>query len=284
MAVTDPNSATCRADAALPSAGGSATPRDESVTLFGVEFSKLNFEQVCDRIAERIRTRQPGFIVTPNVNHVCSCHRHPEYQTIYREAFLSLADGMPIIFAARLFGTPLPAKLSGSDMVPELCAVAAERGFSVFFLGGSPGAAEASARILKARHPALRVAGTLCPDFGFEKDPEKLEAVNAAVRAGNPDICFVALGAPKQEYWMHHHAAAMGVPVSMGVGGTFEFISGKVRRAPRILQRIGFEWLWRVAMEPRRLWRRYFVEDLVFLRILWNELRARRASTPPARG
>lgn len=242
------------------------------IDLFGVHMTSLDFAGVRHRIAERIRQKQPGFIVTPNVNHVCTCERDPRFRAAYVRAFLALPDGMPIILASRLLGTPLRQKLSGSDMLPALCGFAAQEGFSVFFLGGTPGTAERTAQIMSERNPGLRVAGYYCPDYGFEKDPAKLGATLEALRAAQPDICFVALGSPKQEIWMDDHFTDGGACIYMGVGATFDFISGRVRRAPLWVQKTGFEWLWRIAMEPRRLWRRYLVEDMVFFRIFGREL------------
>lgn len=252
----------------------------DAVQLFGIYMTTLDFDGVCERIARRIRARQPGFIVTPNVNHVCLCVRNERFCAVYKNAFLALPDGMPIILASRVLGRPLREKLSGSDMVPALCSVAARDGFSVYFLGGTPGTAELTAQIMQERNPGLRVAGFACPDYGFEKDPAQLRAVNEAVRAAQPDICFVALGSPKQELWMCDHYLDAGAMIYMGVGATFDFLSGRVRRAPAIVQKTGFEWLWRVAMEPRRLWRRYFVEDLVFFKIFGRELLVRFRGAP----
>ena len=245
------------------------------ISLFGVHMTSLDFAGVCVRIAERIRARQPGFIVTPNVNHVCSCARDPRFHAAYLRAFLALPDGMPIILASRLLGTPLRQKLSGSDMVPALCGFAAREGFSVFFLGGTPGTAARTAEIMAERNPGLFVAGHYCPDYGFEHNPQQLADTLEAVRVAKPDLCFVALGSPKQEIWMDEHYVDAGAIVYMGVGATFDFISGRVRRAPRLAQQLGFEWLWRIAMEPRRLWRRYLVEDMLFLRIFGREMLAR---------
>ncbi len=262
---------------ALGNGAASAVPAVDpsEIYLFGVHMTSLDFEGVCVRIAERVRAKQPGFIVTPNVNHVCTCERDPAFHAAYVRAFLALPDGMPIILASRLLGTPLKQKLSGSDMVPALCGFAAREGFSVFFFGGTPGTAERTAEIMVERNPGLRVAGHHCPDYGFEHDPTKLASALDAVRAAQPDLCFVALGSPKQEFWMDTHANELGPTIYMGVGATFDFISGRVRRAPRWIQKTGFEWLWRIAMEPRRLWRRYLVEDMVFFRIFGRELLAR---------
>jgi N-acetylglucosaminyldiphosphoundecaprenol N-acetyl-beta-D-mannosaminyltransferase len=212
---------------------------------------------------------------------VCICDRDPKFRETYSDACLALPDGMPIILASRVLGRPLRQKLSGSDMVPALCSFAAREGFSVYFLGGTPGTAEDTAQIMAQRNPGLRVAGHFCPDYGFEKDPAEIARINEIVAAAQADICFVALGSPKQELWMHANYLPAGAMIYMGVGATFDFISGRVRRAPRIVQKAGFEWLWRVAMEPRRLWRRYLVEDLVFFRIFWREFLARKRHAAP---
>lgn len=249
---------------------------NDTVEMFGMAISNVTFEEVCGRIAQRVARRDPGFVVTPNVNHVCLNHRDPAFREAYREAFLALPDGKPVMWASRLFGVPLQQKLSGSDMVPRLTRFAAGRGFSVFFFGGSPGTAERAAEILQRENPGLRVAGCHFPPFGFETDPELSAAAVEAVRAAAPDICFVALGSPKQELWMRDRHRECGVPVCIGVGASFDFISGRIRRAPRWLQEIGFEWLWRLIMEPRRLWRRYLVEDSFFLLLLWREYFAQR--------
>jgi len=229
----------------------------------------------------RVQARTPGYIVTPNVNHVCLLQRDAAFREAYTSAFLALPDGVPIMWAARLFGRPLPQKLSGSDLVPELTAFAAQSGMSVYFLGGLPGSAEKAVARLQQQHPALQVAGVYCPPFGFERDPDALELTLARVDAAKPDLCFIALGSPKQELFMHRYHRRMGATVCVGVGAAFDMLSGRVQRAPRWLQASGMEWLWRLAQEPRRLWRRYLVEDTLFFRLLWREwLRQRRARLP----
>lgn len=253
----------------------------EKVTILGVAFDSLDYEQLCASVERRIASREPGFVVTPNTDHVCRYHRDPEYKRAYADAFLVLPDGVPILWAAWLLGRPLRQKLSGSDLVPALAAFAAERGYSVYFLGGYPGTAAATARILQERHPALRVAGVDCPEYGFHLNEKRNREVLMQLKASQADFCFVALGSPKQELWMQRHCAETGVPVMIGVGGTFDFVSGRIRRAPRWVQKAGFEWLWRLCQEPRRLWRRYLVEDLLFFKLLWREFRQRWRNRPP---
>jgi len=250
----------------------------EHVELFGITVSNLTFEQVCASVAERIQEGRPGYIVTPNVDHVCRCSKDAAFLEAYQGAFLVLPDGMPIMWAARLLGKPLVEKLSGSDMVPRLSAFAAREGYDLFFLGAARGVAAEAARLLEGHYAGLRVVGVYSPPMGFESDPTACAEVVRRLREAKPDICFVALGSPKQELWMHKYVEACGVPVIVGIGAGLDFVAGRVRRAPVWLQRSGAEWLWRLCHEPRRLWRRYLVEDMYFFRLFWREYRKQRVS------
>lgn len=258
----------------------------DSAELFGITFASLTFDEVYEKLQERIDAGRIGFIVTPNVDHVCNFSRDRAFREIYLKAFMALPDGVPIIWASRMFGKPLKEKLSGSDLVPKLCAYAEKRGHSVYFFGGAPGRADESAAAMKARHPDLIIAGTDCPPWGFDKNPAQLAEAVAKIKAVKPTFLFVALGSPKQEYFMHGNGEEMGALVSIGIGGAFDFLSGRVRRAPVWMQQVGLEWLWRLLHEPRRLWKRYLVDDIVFFKLLWLEFRKSRklrASPPEAR-
>lgn len=252
--------------------------REETALLFGMPFSILDFDGVCAAVDARIASSEPGFIVTPNVNLVCTYQRDATFRASYPRAFLWLPDGKPLMWVAHLLGVRLGEKLSGSDMVPWLSAHAAKHGYPVYFLGGLPGSAEVAAQRLRQRHPGLKVAGTYCPPRGFEHSAEENGKTIAQVRESGAKICFVALGTPKQENWLADHVQELGVPVCMGVGAALDILSGKLRRAPRWVQQAGMEWSWRLMQEPRRLWRRYLVEDMMILPLLLRELtRSRRA-------
>ena len=249
-----------------------ATPK---VELFGISVCNLTYEGLCDGIDRHVATREPGFIVTPNVDHVCRYHRDPSFREAYDHASFVLADGMPLLWSARLLGRPLLEKLSGSDLLPRLSGFAAERGYSVYYLGAAEGVAEAAAERLKMRYPSLRVAGTYSPPFGFERDPQVNASIVARLREARPDICFVALGSPKQETWLYGNYAAAEIPAMIGVGAAFDFVAGRVRRAPRWMQKTGMEWIWRLIQEPRRLAKRYLIEDSYFFVLLAREIRRR---------
>lgn len=244
----------------------------DSVVLFGIAFSRVSFDELCLYIDQRIADRVPGYIVTPNVDHVVRFHRDPAFRKAYEHAFLVLTDGMPILWTAWLLGRPVPEKLSGSDMVPRLSAYAADRGYSVFFFGASDGVAAEAASRMKGRYPNLSVAGVYSPPMGFEKDPAAVSEAIGRLRRAGADICFVALGSPKQEVWLCEHCNECGISVMIGVGAGLDFVSGRVRRAPRWMQYAGLEWIWRLVQEPRRLWHRYLVEDMYFFVLVWREI------------
>ena len=250
---------------------GEDASRVEETILFGVRFSNLTFDGLCRWLDAQIALKTPAYVVTPNVDHVCRLHHDTEFQEAYAHAALRLPDGVPLMWCARLLGRPLREKLSGSDLVPRLTAYAAEKGYRVFFLGAAEGVAEEAAAKLREIHPALKVAGCFSPPLGFEKsEAQNLEAVRC-VRKSEADICFVALGSPKQESWLLENAASMRVPVVVGIGAGLDFVAGRVRRAPVWLQRLGCEWIWRLVHEPRRLWRRYLVHDSHFFILLLKE-------------
>ena len=231
----------------------------------------LVFEQAVDQLMQLARGERNAYAVTANVDHIVRFVGSPEVRALYTEADLVLADGMPVVWASRALGTPLPERVAGSDLFPAMCARAADLGLSVFFLGGSPGSADRAAHVLQERHPSLRIAGICCPPYGFEDDPAEAQRVVQTVHDAHPDILFVGLGSPKQERWIVAHREIAGAKLSIGVGISFSFLCGDVARAPRWMRRVGLEWLHRFAQEPRRLWKRYLVRDPIFA---WLVLRA----------
>ena len=175
---------------------------------------------------------------------------------------------MGIVWAARILGEPLPDRVTGTGLLPEICRLAAERGQSVFFLGGEPGVAELAASELVRRYPGLQVAGTSSADPGEESDPETVAAINAS----GADVLAVAYGCPKQDYWIARNRGQLaGVRVAIGVGGAFDFISGMIPRAPRTMRKAGMEWLYRLWQEPAR-----YRRMLALPRFGWRVVRSRR--------
>jgi N-acetylglucosaminyldiphosphoundecaprenol N-acetyl-beta-D-mannosaminyltransferase len=250
------------------------------VLLCQAPFCAINERQCVDLATDGNGHHAGGWIVTANLDHLRRMVRQRSYGELCRAATLVVADGMPLVWAARIQGTPLPERVAGSNLISSLSAAAAARGKSVFLLGGAPGTAEAAANVLTERYPALRVAGTHCPPVGFEHDSQQLAELTEALRQAQPDIVYVALGSPKQERLIAELRPVLPGAWWMGVGISFSFLCGDVKRAPRWMQRLGLEWVHRLVQEPRRLARRYLVDDLPFaVRLLggaaWR--RARRA-------
>lgn len=243
------------------------------VNLFGIDVDNYSLSEVVAIVANHAAEgRSPAYVVTPNAHHIVKLRQDPDFRSVYRRALLSVADGIPLLWVAKSQGTPLKGRVNGTDLYEQLCQEASERGLSVFFLGGRTGAADRAAAVLQQRHPDLMVAGTYCPPYGFESDPAELAAIADAICAAQPQILFVGLGAPKQEFWMAEHCAKLGVPVSLGIGVSFEFVAGMVDRAPVWMQRSGLEWLYRLLMEPKRLLSRTLIFLLVFLGLWGRQL------------
>ena len=238
------------------------------VDICGVMVDVISLKELLNAVMMRTERRTPGYIVTPNVDHVCLCRRNAAFKRAYQEASLVLPDGVPLIWSSRMLGTPLVQRLNGTDLVYAISERAAARGRTVFLLGAEEGVPGQAAERLKSLYPGLRIAGIYSPPMGFETSAEENAAIVERLRAAAPDICFVAVGSPKQEIWMQEYCEESRVPLMIGVGASLDFIAGRKRRAPRVFQKAGFEWLWRLCTEPRRLWRRYLVDDMLFFALL----------------
>ena len=227
--------------------------------------------QVCSSIIEHARRRgRPAHVITPNAQHIVLLEKDPKFRHIYGQADLVIADGISLLWAARLHGRLLQERIAGVDVFRELSGLAAGSGLKIFLLGGRPGSADLAAAALRPRFPRLHCT-TYCPPYGFEASAEGLEAAAQAVRASRPHLLFVGLGAPKQEYWIHDHGLQLQVPVCIGIGGSFELIGGVISRAPVWVQKLACEWAYRVCQEPRRLWRRYLFGNVAFAGIVLRQ-------------
>ena len=271
-AAADPNSAERHVDA----------PTEIPVVHVGaVTLHALTEAQCVSTVCEQLAAGRGGWIVTINVDHLRLFAQEPQYAVACAAATLVVADGMPLVWASRLQGTPLPERVTGIDLVSSLSAAAAACGRSIFLLGGAPGTAEAAAGVLRRRYPELRIAGTVCPPFGFEGDPEATARVTATVCAAAPDIVYVALGKPKQDMVINRLRDQLPRTWFLGVGIAFSFLSGDLRRAPVWMQHAGLEWLHRLMQEPRRLARRYVFEAVPVTCVLLATAAVRRIRRRP---
>ena len=259
------------------------TTEPRRVRIGPVLVDRVTFAGALDAVAELVERRRGGTVFTPNVDHVVMASEDESLRRAYAGVDLSLADGMPVVWAARALGAPLPERVAGSDLCAPLMQRAAEEGWRVYLLGGGRGSARRAASHLRMAYPDLRIVGTASPRIDMTEPPARRRAVVDTIRAVAPDIVLVGLGAPKQEKWIHESAAALAPAVLLGVGASIDFLAGNARRAPGWMSAAGLEWLYRLAKEPRRLWRRYLVRDPRFLGILLVQLvrtRARPSETP----
>jgi N-acetylglucosaminyldiphosphoundecaprenol N-acetyl-beta-D-mannosaminyltransferase len=225
---------------------------------------------------EGLRANVGGSICPTNLDVLRQCTQSADIRRLVERADVVVADGMPVIWASRLAGEPLPERVAGSSLIESLPRAAADTGATVFLLGGNVGAAEAAAAQLTGANPGLRIAGTLCPPFGFDRDPAELDRIAHRLRAAGPDIVFVGLGFPKQERLVERLRLELPRSWFVSCGVSFSFVSGEIPRAPRWVQRAGLEWLHRLVHEPRRLFRRYVVQGFPFLaRVLIGALARR---------
>lgn len=251
--------------------------------LCGLRFDALTTGETVDHIFTALDRRQGGWVVTANLDILRQAATAQHLRDLFEAADLTVADGMPIVWAARLAGRPLPERVAGSGLVYPLCERAAAAGRSVFLLGGNPGVADAAAELLAEHAPGLRIAGTHCPPLGFEDDPDELACIRRELLAVQPDIVLVCLGAPKQERLIARLRGELPSTWFLGLGITLSFVTGEVSRAPRWMQRSGLEWIHRLVQEPSRLARRYLLHGLPFAaRLAVHALALRLAGTAPA--
>lgn len=249
-----------------------------TVDLLGIRVHAVTEAQCVQHVVRAVEAGRGGWIVTPNLDHLRRLVADPSYRDLCSSADLVVADGMPLLWASRLQGTPLPERVAGSNLISSLSSALASRRGRVFLLGGEGSTAEEAARVLARRHPDLVICGLDCPWIGSSIDDATRQRLVRRLRWARPDLVFVALGSPKQEKLIRVLREEHPEAWMIGIGISFSFVAGRVKRAPPWMQRLGLEWIHRLSQEPRRLARRYLVEGLPFaVRMLVVSARARRA-------
>jgi N-acetylglucosaminyldiphosphoundecaprenol N-acetyl-beta-D-mannosaminyltransferase len=247
------------------------------VNILGVGVSAINMEAALGTIEEWIERHEAHYICITGVHGVMESQRDAELRHIHKAAGLVTPDGMPLVWLSRLLGFRHVERVCGSDLMLAVCERSVTRGYRHFFYGGAPGVAEKLVARLQSRFPGLQVAGTESPPFR-PLTPDEDRAAVQQINAARPDVVWVGISTPKQERWMAAHVGRLSAPVLIGSGAAFDFHAGIKRRAPRWMQRSGLEWLFRLMLEPRRLWRRYLINNpwflcLVLLQVLGKEFR-----------
>jgi N-acetylglucosaminyldiphosphoundecaprenol N-acetyl-beta-D-mannosaminyltransferase len=241
-------------------------PDKAQISILGIRVDNVTYEEALIRMEGFISDGQPHQVVTVNPEFIMTAREDPRFANILNLAHLALPDGQGLLWAARILGTPLRERVTGVDTLIGTAALAAEKGYRVYLLGAAEGVAEAAGRELARRYPGLEIVGTYAGSPTLDEEEDILNMIWQA----RPQVLFVAYGAPQQDKWIARNLSRLGVPVAMGVGGAFDFISGQAKRAPRWLQRLGLEWLHRLYHQPWR-WRRM----LILPKFAWLVFRAR---------
>jgi N-acetylglucosaminyldiphosphoundecaprenol N-acetyl-beta-D-mannosaminyltransferase len=232
-----------------------------------VPFAAIRHDEAIEMMASLIENRDPSFIITANLNYLMLADRHPELDAVNRQAAIIVADGMPLVWMSRWKENPLPERIAGSDLIFDLSRLAAERGYSLFLLGGDPGVADRAAVELERKYPGLRVVGTACPPFR-ELERHELDELAKQIRDANPDLLITALSQPKGEMFIAQNFRDWRVPLCAQLGMSMDLVVGRVSRAPLWMQRNGLEMAYRLAQEPRRLFGRYSKNFFFLIRLI----------------
>jgi N-acetylglucosaminyldiphosphoundecaprenol N-acetyl-beta-D-mannosaminyltransferase len=250
------------------------------VRLMGMGIDRITEAEALGQIVGGLNCGRGGWVITPNIQHLREFVHAPEVREPFEQADLVVADGMPLVWASRLIGSPLPERVAGSDIIWSLSAEAALHGRSVYLLGAAPPACDAARARMEELYPGLRIAGCHSPAIGFEKDPAEVDRIRSMLRDARPDIVFVALPFPTQERLIGKLRDVLPSAWFLGIGASLDFIGGAKERAPAWMIKLGLEWLFRLAREPRRLFRRYVLHGLPFAARLAAHAIARRSPAP----
>jgi N-acetylglucosaminyldiphosphoundecaprenol N-acetyl-beta-D-mannosaminyltransferase len=243
---------------------------NEVIDVLGVKVNVTNLASACQTIGQWIRSKQKTYVCVAPVSTIVDCQSDPQYRAIVNNAGMITPDGMPLVWLGKMKGKKIIERTYGPDLLLSLCQESQEKGYRHYFYGGSTQTIQRLMERLKEQFPKLNIAGSFSPAVPDRQSLES-DAVLAQINAANPDILWVGLGSPKQDYWMHNHRSRLNVPVMIGIGAAFDFLAGTKRQAPVWMQRSGLEWFFRLLCEPRRLWRRYLVGNTQFIYLLLKD-------------
>jgi N-acetylglucosaminyldiphosphoundecaprenol N-acetyl-beta-D-mannosaminyltransferase len=245
----------------------------ERAELMGLSFDTVTMETAVARCLELCRApRTSHTVITANAAHLCMMRHDPELALACRSGHLTVADGMSVVWALRASGQPVPERVTGVDLMARLLEAAAKHRLGVYFLGARREVVEALVERCRAQHPGIEIAGFRDGYFGKEEHP----AIVEEIRTSGAHMLFVGMPSPFKETWCERHRQRLEVPLIVGVGGSFDVLAGFIKRAPRWVQSAGLEWLWRLSMEPRKLWKRYLTSNSEFIWLAGREVLARR--------
>lgn len=228
----------------------------------------LTMDEALTEIEHLICQRQKSYVVTPNLDHIVVIEEDSVFKEVYDNASLVLTDGVPLLWIAKYYGTPLKEKVSGSDIFPKMCELSSKKGYKVYILGAKEGVADKAACRLMDKYPGLQIVGTYSPPIGFEENENVVDNIVNMINETKADILAVALGSPKGEKFIYRIKDRICVSLSISIGATIDFEAGRVKRAPRWMSNIGLEWLYRVLQDPVRLGKRYWKDARMIIPIM----------------
>lgn len=221
-------------------------------------------------IEKCIHERKIGHVITPNVDQIVRIEKDTYFKKICNSAELLVVDGTPLLWIAKWYGQPIKEKICGSDLMPELCCIAAQKGYKVFLLGAANGVAARAAENLKRKYPGLKVVGTYSPPYGFEKSQQEIDKINDILLNSRADLLFVGMGVPKQDIFIYENMNKYKIPMSFSIGAAIDFEAGVQKRAPKWINRLGLEWLYRLYSDPKRMFKRYIINDMKVFNLAWK--------------
>lgn len=242
----------------------------EKQALLNTYINNVTMPETIAAIEQMIEADKKSYVVAINVDVVMKIEEDSYLKKVVDNADMVLVDGKPLVWISKLHGKPLKAKISGSDLVPLLCEVSAEKGYKIFIIGGKDGIAEQAKEKLENRLPKIKIVGTYAPPFGFEKNESELEKINQMISEAHPDLLIACFGCPKQEKWIYENIEKYNAKVSVCAGATVDFLAGNVKRAPRWMSDHGLEWFYRFTQEPKRMFKRYFVDDTKIVKLIFK--------------
>lgn len=236
--------------------------------LLNTFVNNVSMNETIQAIEGMIAEKKKSYIVAINVDVVLKIEHDQYLKKITDGADMVLVDGQPLVWISKWHKHPVKEKISGSDLVPKVCEVAAKKGYTMYIIGGKVGIAEKAKKNLERQLPGINIVGTYAPPFGFEKDQKELDNINAMITAVHPDILVACFGCPKQEKWIYENYQKYDATVSICAGATVDFLAGNIDRAPKWMSDHGLEWFYRFTKEPKRLFKRYFIDDVEILKLL----------------
>jgi N-acetylglucosaminyldiphosphoundecaprenol N-acetyl-beta-D-mannosaminyltransferase len=243
----------------------------DSFIFLNIQIDNLNMSEVIDRVSAILKDKLKSYIVTPNASHIVMLQKDLDFREAYQHASLVLADGASLVLASKLLGCPLKERCTGADLFEKICKIAWENNKKVFILGGVNGSEKIAMKKLKRIYQGIQVLA-YSPPFGFDKDSLKSGKIIDMINSFEADILFVCVGTPKSEKWIYRNLENLNIILACPFGAALDFFTGTKKRAPKWVQNIGCEWLWRLILEPKRLWRRYLIENAIFIWIVLKEL------------